>query len=145
MKHNQSGLSLIAVAIIMACLAAAAMAALYAIRYDKNPITELLKSKGAGDTINQTQQALDKAKSDLTGKPTAAAAAAESGAIRKCIIDGKTVFSNTDCPKNSQKLKLHDTAGFAPPRKPVDESASGEASATLQQKAMEKAIEKATR
>lgn len=144
-KYHQSGLSLIAVAIIMALLAVGTMAGLYAIRYNKNPVTELLGSKGVDQTLNQAGQTLDKAKSDLTGKPTAAAVAADNAAIRKCIIDGKTVFSNTDCPKSAPKMKLHDTAGFAPPPKPVEDSASSDASATLQQKAMEKAIEKATR
>ncbi len=144
-KYHQSGLSLIAVAIIMALLAAGAMATLYAIRYDKNPIKEILGSKGVNQTINQAGQTLDKAQSDLTGKPTAAAVAADNAAIRKCIIDGKTVFSNVECPKSSPKLKLHDTAGFAPPPKPAEESASSAASTTLQQQAMERAIEKATK
>ena len=139
MMHRQQGLSLIGVAIFMALLAATAMGALYWVRYERNPITDIMNG-----------QVGKSAKAPLPGaiKPAPLAAVAPppapAGPIRKCVINGKTVYSDLECPQSGEKLKLHDNQGFAPPPKPVPEEDSN-ASATVQQKAMDKAIEKATR
>ncbi len=131
--QRQRGLSLIGVAIFMAALAALAMGALYWVRYERNPVTDIMNG--------QVGKAHKSPPATAVQAP-AAPPAAPQGPIRKCVIAGKTVYSDSECPKSAEKIKLHDSKGFAPPPKPEKEA---EPEATLQQKALEKAIEKATR
>lgn len=140
MQHRQQGLSLIGVALFMAVLASVAMGCLYWMRYERNPITDIMngqvgkahKNPAAGTAASQPQP--------LAVVPPRAPA----GPIRKCVINGKTVYSDTECPKSAEKIKLHDTEGFAPPPTPKPVLDSGP-EPTLQQKELDKAIEKATR
>ena len=131
--HRQLGLSLIGVAISMGLLAACAMGALYWMRYERNPIA---------DIMNGQVGKAHKSPSATAVQASAPPPAAPQGPIRKCVIAGKTVYSDTECPKSAGQIKLHDSKGFAPPPKPETEP---EPEATLQQKALEKAIDKATR
>ena len=55
-----------------------------------------------------------------------AAASASGGQMRKCIIDGQMVVSNVDCTdqnKTSKAIKIQDSRGFEPPKKPVKPAA----------------------
>jgi len=96
MLQRQSGLSLIAVAIGMAALAAAAMFALYAIRHE-----------GKLPALPATVTA-----------PVQAAAPASSEPLRKCTINGKTVISNSDCKESGQVIRIHDSKGIESPKAP---------------------------
>lgn len=140
--RRQQGLSLIGVAIFMAILTLAAMAALYWMRFERNPITDIMNG-----TVQRPFGKLGKPAgpaSPNAGLPPQAppAPVALSTEVRKCIINGKTVFSDTECPKTASKLKLHDNT-FAAPPKPV--VAEDDASATIAQKALDKSIEKSTK
>lgn len=131
LKSRQRGLSLIQVAIVMATLAAIAMAALMSMRAEHNYFTDLANK--------------------LLGKPSAAAGAdaasaaavavvpaAPAGVLRKCTINGKTVYSDVDC-QHGQSIKAIDSKGIEAPKVPkADPAASGPQSAT------DKMIEKAT-
>jgi hypothetical protein len=145
MLHHQRGLSLLWVAIFMAALASLAMLALFSMRYDRNLAAEgwarLMHGSGSAATIKKSQQAVETAKSALTGQPKP-----DVGGVRKCIINGKVLYSNTPCPNNatSHKVELHDTQGFEAPKKPPEPKDEA-TSATPQQKALDDAIEKSTR
>ncbi|MES2261455.1 MAG: DUF4124 domain-containing protein [Pseudomonadota bacterium] len=127
MHHRQRGLSLIWVAIGMAGLAAAAMAALFSMRYGRNFFAEgvdkAVKQSGAAAVVQQ--------------------AAPAAAPLRRCVIDGKTVISDTECSNSnptSKTITVHQTRGIESPkvRKPDPADATP-------QSMQDKMIEKATR
>ncbi len=66
-----------------------------------------------------------------------------AGVLRKCVIDGKTVFSDVDCTdanSSSTVVKVHETRGIESPKVPKPEPAPDSAPT-----AQDRAIEKATR
>ncbi|MEN9866096.1 MAG: hypothetical protein RL748_1686 [Pseudomonadota bacterium] len=140
----QQGLSLIGVAIFMALLALAAMAALYWMRFERNPITDIMNGtvQRPFGKITKPAGAPNAATSGTAAQPSGPAPL--SSEVRKCIINGKTVFSDTDCPKSAEKMKLHNNS-YAPPPKPASTDADADASATLSQKAMDRAINQSTK
>ncbi len=136
MKYRQRGLSLVGVAIFSAGFAALALAALFSMRYDRNLFAEGWSkvAKLAGST--PAQPALDSARQALGG----GAPTAQGGELRKCVIDGKAVVSNTDCSdqnRSSRALKVHVTSGFEAPKVPVKVEAAATSDPML-----DKAIEK---
>ena len=112
MLNRQRGvLNLFWVAVGSALFAALAMAALFSMRYERNLFAEgaswAVKRAGASGVVDGAAMA---AKS---------AAGQADGALRKCVIGGKTVVSNTDCLENnptSQKLQNHATSGIDAPK-----------------------------
>ena len=127
---RQRGISLIAVALIMAGLAAVAVAALFSMKQERNLFAEgadkLLKKSGADAVVKQGAQAV---------QPAAAA-------LRRCLIDGKTVFSDTECAATNpttKKVVVHETRGIEAPKAPKPEAA-----ASGPESMREKMIEKAT-
>ena len=108
MLHRQRGvLNLYWVAIFSAVFAGLAMAALFSMRYERN-----LFAEGAAKVVklfnsSPVAQVVEGAKPD-------------SG-LSKCVINGKTVISNTDCAATnptSKKMVLHDTRGIEAPKAP---------------------------
>ena len=114
MLHRQSGLSLIAVAIGMAALAAAAMFGLYVMRHE-----------GKLPAMPAAVQAT-----------IAAPAPASSEPLRKCTINGKTVISNSDCKESGQVIRIHDSKGIESPKAPPPAEARPE---DMRSKMIEKA------
>jgi hypothetical protein len=117
MHQRQHGtLNLYWLAIFSAVFAAAAMAALFSMRYERNLFAEgWAKVVGAAQT-----PALETARQAVSG--AVGAPQPPSNVLRKCIIDGKKVISNVDClPENktSQVIEIHDTKGFEAPKVPV--------------------------
>jgi hypothetical protein len=101
MKRQRGALNLVWVAIVSAGVAAAAMAALWSMRYDRNLFAE----------------GVDKLAKSAPALPAQAAAP-----MRKCKIDGKTVISNTDCKdgnKTSRAIDIVATSGVEAPKAPV--------------------------
>jgi hypothetical protein len=122
------------VAIVAALVAAAAMAALWSMRSERN-----LFAEGAAALTNAApaRQALDAARAAVSSSDGA------KGALRKCVIDGKTVVSNTECldsNKTSKTIKIHDTRGFEAPKAPVAPAAGA-----TSDPALDKIIEKQLR
>jgi hypothetical protein len=110
--RRQGGqISLWLVALLMAGFAAISMAALFSMRYERNRFAEgiawLLKSPAADAVAGQARAASE-------------GAAPASGAMRKCVIDGKHVVSNVDCANaaSSKVIALHDTRGIEAPKAP---------------------------
>ena len=115
-ERQRGALNLVWVAIISAALAAAAMAALWSMRLDRNLFAEGV-SKVAGAA--PARAAIDAARGALAATAVPGAA---STVMRKCVIDGKPVVSNTDCldaNRSTRTIKIHDTRGFEAPKLPV--------------------------
>lgn len=107
MVKRQRGISLIAVALLMAGLAAVVMTALFSMKKERNLFAEgadsLLKKTGADAVVRQGGAAV---------QPAAAA-------LRRCVIDGKTVFSDTQCAAGNPTTKnvvVHETRGIEAPK-----------------------------
>ena len=118
---RQTGISLIAVVVIMGLLGAAAAFALISMRQERNLFAEGLDKVGA------------------RAAAVAGPMAAPSAPLRKCVIDGKTVVSNTECAERGKVIEIHDTRGIEAqkaPARPAPEPVQG---------ATDRAIERATR
>jgi hypothetical protein len=131
MERQRGALNLVWVAILSAVVAAAAMAALASMRYDRNLFAEgvsaLAKAAPAREAINAVTAVKD----------------GGGGAMRKCVIDGKTVISNTDCldsNRTSKAIRISDTRGFEAPKVPV-----AAASSPTSDPALDKIVEKQLR
>lgn len=86
--RNQSGtLSLAWCTALFILLSGAAMIALLWIRYERNPLTEIRQYFKYIPGV----KALTQVKSDMNPK---------SVSIRKCIVNGKTAYSNIYCGVN---------------------------------------------
>lgn len=118
---RQNGISLLAVALIMGVLGAAAVFALISMRQERNLFAE----------------GLDKAKA--TAADVAAPVAAPAAPLRKCVINGKTVISNTECADQGTVIQVHETRGIEAPKAPPKPAAEAPLGAT------DRAIERATR
>jgi hypothetical protein len=109
-QRQRGALNLIWVAILSAALAAAAMAALWSIRYERNLFAEGVSAAAKAAPVRQALDAVTAAK-EGTGGP-----------LRKCVIDGKPVVSNADCldsNKTSKTIRIHATRGIEAPKVPV--------------------------
>ena len=134
-KSRQRGLGLIQVAIVMAVMAAIAMAALMSMRAEHNYFTDI------ANKLLGKPAAPSSADGALASSPAAAAAVVPpppAGVLRKCTINGKTVYSDVDC-KSGQAIKAIDTQGIEAPKVPKPDPAS-----SAPQSATDKMIDKAT-
>lgn len=146
MKHRQRGLSLIAVALIMAGLAAVAMAGLFSMRYERNLFAEgadkLMKPAGAALKEAGVSSAVAAAASAVGASSAIAAATgnAPGAQLRRCVINGKTVFSDTECNDHAnKKIVVQETRGIEAPKVPKPAPADSSPQAMR-----DKMIEKAT-
>lgn len=117
--RQRGELNLVWVAIVSAVLAAVAMAAIWSMRHERNLFAEGVSALTGAAPARQAVGAIEAARSAVAGTP--------SGAMRKCVIDGKTVISNTDCldsNKTSKAIRITDTRGFEAPKFPVKEVAA---------------------
>lgn len=133
-KYQRGELSLFWAAVIVGVIALAAMVALMSARYERNYFAEAwsrVTKTEIAQTVQQTQQAAEKAV-----KP-------EAAGVRKCMVDGKVIYSNVECDTKdptSRKVELHDSKGFEAPKAPPAPAASQtDAPPTMQDKMIEKA------
>jgi len=119
-KKNQTGVSLVAVVVIMGLLGAAAVFALISMRNDRNLFAEGLNKVG------------EKAAA------VAAPLAPPPAPMRKCVIHGKTVISNSECGEQGKVIEIHDTHGFEAPKPPPKPAPEAQPTAT------DRAIQRAT-
>jgi hypothetical protein len=128
MLLRQRGLSLIGVAVFSIVFAGVAMTFLMGVRHDRNYFAE-----GWAKVTGKMKEA-------PLPDMVAPATANTGTALRKCVVDGKTVISNVDCTyKNptSKDIKIYDTKGFEAPKAPPPAD-----SAPRSNPAIDKAIEK---
>lgn len=122
MLERQRGvLNLYWVAIVSAGLAALAMAALYSMRYERNLFAEgwakVVQLAGASPAAGVAAGVADSARKAVAGADPAKG----DGVMRKCVVGGKTVISNTECTASnatSKVIEIHDTKGFEAPKAP---------------------------
>jgi hypothetical protein len=135
-KYQKGELSLLWAAVIIGVLTLVAMVALMSARYERNYFAEAWKrvtKTEAGQVLQQTQRATEKA------------VLQEAASIRKCVVDGKVVYSNVECDKGnptSHKVQLHDTKGLEAPKVPVASAPDKEGAPSLRDKAIEKAVQR---
>ena len=126
----QKGLSLLWTAVVVGLAALAGMVALMSARYERNYFAEgwkKLTRTEVGQVVQQTQKNVAKNQAEP---------------IKKCTIDGKVVYSNVECDKGnqtSQKVQIHDTAGFEAPKVPVA-STPEEGAPSMRDKLIDKAV-----
>lgn len=121
MKKNQTGISLVAVLVVMGVLGAAAVFALISMRQNRNLFAEGIDKVGA--------------KAAAVAAPVVSAPAAP---MRKCVINGTTVVSNTECGDKGKVIEIHDTHGFEAPKEPPKPAPEAPPGAT------DRAIQRAT-
>jgi hypothetical protein len=127
MRSRQRGaLNLVWVMVLSGLCAAVAMALLFSVRHERNLFAETWNRAGAGAV---SRQALGLANKSVAGAP-----------LRKCMVDGRRVVSNTDCSDSnpsSKLIEIHDTQGFDAPR-----PAAAAAAAPTSDPVLDKMIEK---
>jgi hypothetical protein len=119
---------LILVAVLMAAVAALAMAAIFSMRYERNLFAEGLARLGGESPVA----------APAAGAPATSAPASQ---LRRCVIDGKTVFSDTECSAanaTTRNVVVHETKGIDAPRAPKPDPADA-APQDLRAKMIEKA------
>ena len=127
----QKGLSLLWTAVVVGLVALAGMVALMSARYERNYFAEgwkRLTKTEVGQVVQQTQKGMAKTQAE---------------SIKKCTIDGKVVYSNVECGKGnptSQKVQIHDTAGFEAPKVPVAPTPEAEGAPSVRDKLIDKAV-----
>ncbi|WP_431478249.1 DUF4124 domain-containing protein [Massilia eburnea] len=104
MKQYQSGISLIAVAVIMGVLGGAAAFALISMRQERNLFAEGLNKVSA--------------KAAQAAAPVVASVTPPAAPMRKCVINGKTIVSNTECGEKGKVIEIHDSRGIEAPKEP---------------------------
>lgn len=135
MLHRQRGAyKLSHVALLSAGVAAVAMAALFSMRQERNLFAEGASKVGKLVSDSAAAAPIDSARAALSGT---------SGQMRKCVINGKAVISNTDCVDQnptSKVIKIRDTKGFEAPKKPVEPKIEDDPNA-LRNKIIEKQLQ----
>lgn len=135
-KYQKGELSLFWAAVAVGVLTLIAMMGLMSARYERNYFSEAWKritKTEVGQVIQQTQQS------------AAQAAKPESAVVRKCMVDGKVVYSNVECDNSnptSHKVQLHDTKGFDAPKAPPAPAPEAEGKPDMREKMIEKAIQR---
>jgi len=130
MKYTkQSGLSLIAVALISMLVAALGMGFLYFMRYGHLPMQDMWARFGKAAAVISNDV------KETTGLPTGSnegpgmrQAATTSEGVRRCTLDGKTVYSDTLCldtNPSTKKIKLNDSKGMEPPKTTIAKEDGG--------------------
>lgn len=134
-KYQRGELSLFWAALIVGVIALVCMGALFSMRYERNFFVEAwgrFTKSDAGKAIQQTQKA-----AEAVARPDSG-----SAEVRKCVIDGKVVYSNVECDArnvSTRKVQMHDTQGIEAPKVPQASASAQEQQPTLQDKMIEKA------
>jgi hypothetical protein len=150
--QRQRGLSLIWISVLFMLLGLVSMGFLYTIRYGHLPMQDVWSKWGKSANVigNELKNVTGIQELSLPGQNSSGvrqAATVESG-VRRCTIDGKTVYSDTACLDSnptSTNIELNDAKGFVKPPPPVEEASASNAEQDLRLKALEKALQKAQR
>lgn len=135
LNRQKGELSLLWAAVLIGVVTLVAMVGLMSARHERNYFSEAWKrmtKTEAGQVLQQTQQSAERA------------VKAESAEIRKCVIDGKVVYSNVECDisnATSRKVQLHDTKGIDAPKAPPAPAPEAEGK-DMRQKMIDKAVER---
>ena len=97
LNRQRGALSLYAVAILSAAAAALAVVALMSMRGERNLFAEGADKARASFVDSGARKALQSASDRVTGTDTR---------MKKCVIRGKTVISNTDCSDENKSTRV---------------------------------------
>lgn len=97
LNHQRGAINLYWVAILAAGMAALAMTALMSMRSERNLFAEGADKAKKMVADSPAQQVLQSARDSVTGTDSR---------MKKCIIKGKTVISNTDCAQSNKTTKV---------------------------------------
>lgn len=158
---NQRGFSLVAVAIFSMLITSLGMGFLYYMRNGHLPMQEMWSRWGkSANVIGKElknaagmQNASGESGVSTEGQGLRQAATANEG-VRRCILDGKTIYSDTLCLDNNpttKKLKLNDSSGMEPPKAAIgrdegdiaNQGNAGIAGSTANQELKKKIMEQA--
>ncbi|WP_428718452.1 hypothetical protein [Undibacterium curvum] len=153
--HKQRGMSLVAVSVLFMILGLVAMGFLYTIRYGHLPMQEVWARWGKSANVIGKELKNASGIPDSFTPATGSAPGAENmpapvtveSGVKRCVINGKTVYSDTDCHNNATAttLKLQDTQGFQKPKPAADAASASSPEQDARIKMIEKAIEKASK
>lgn len=132
-KYQRGAVSLLWCAVFVGIVTLAAMVVLMSARHERNYFAEAWKRVSGGAPA----QMLKTVKQDSVH-----AVKGEASAVRKCIVDGKVVYSNVDCLSDnpsSRTVQLHDTRGIEAPKMPAPDT--HKTPETLQQRMIEQAAQ----
>ena len=96
-NRQRGALNLYWVAILSAAMAALAMLALMSMRGERNLFAEGADKAQASFADSRAKRALQSASASVSGTDTR---------MKKCVIRGKTVISNTDCPDANKSTRV---------------------------------------
>ena len=134
--HKQRGINLVWVAVLSAAVGLLAVGTLVSMRQERNIFKEVLYKASGGKIGNPAPAGA----TGPGGSGTAAAAvlpAAPGNTLRKCVINGKTVFSDVEsAASTSQVVKSMEMQGVVAPKAPPKP-----ASAPTSNPALDKALE----
>jgi hypothetical protein len=129
LRYQHGELSLMWCAVGTALLTLAALAALYSVRYERNAFADAwayFQHSAPAQTLQNV----------------AAAAQPEAPAIQKCTVNGKVVYSNSDCNAKGaviQKVDVQYTAGIEAPKLPPAPKVEAGTPGNMTDKAIERA------
>jgi len=138
MKYQRGEVSLFWAAVVVGVVALVCMGGLFSMRYERNFFAEAwtrFTKFEAGKAVQQTQKA-----AEGVARPDGSA----GRDIRKCMINGKVVYSNIECDaKNAttRKVQLHDTQGIEAPKALQASAPPSEGQPALRDKMIEKAVQ----
>ena len=153
--HHQRGISLIAVAIVSMLVALLSMGLLYYMRNGHLPMPGMWArwGKSANVISNELKNASgvqlpgssnSNSNSNSNSTPGMRPAATVDEGVRRCTINGKTVYSDTLCTDTNpttRQVKLHDARGIEAPKTPASQATASEADEEqLKKKIMEQAL-----
>jgi hypothetical protein len=129
---KQTGLSLVVVVVLSVAVGLLAVGTLVSMRQERNIFKEILHKATAGKLGSAAPVAAGAA-------PAPQVSVTPANTLRRCTIDGKTVFSDTECAASqSTEVKPLQVKGVESP-KPPPAPASAPAQ-SLGEKAIERAV-----
>jgi hypothetical protein len=144
LAKQSGGISLLMTAVLMMGITLIGMSVLYYLRFSQWPMQESFNRWG--QSLGVIQQEVKKG-AGLVSDGADSSTLGEG--LRKCKINGKVVYSDVDCLDSNattRSLTLHDSRGFSLPTPAEKSSAlSANSGPTIQEKKIEKAIEKASK
>ncbi|MGE5623384.1 MAG: hypothetical protein ACM3WS_09540 [Bacillota bacterium] len=132
MKYQRGELSLFWAAVLVGVVTLGAVGALLSMRHERNLFGETWQRVTRSDAGQGLQRA------------AAQASRPQSAEIRKCVVDGKVMYSNVECGAGnptSRKLELRDTKGFEAPQ-PVPATPETNGPENLREKMIERAVQR---
>ena len=142
LNRQRGELSLLSCALLFGLVALVAAIGLFSMRSERNFFAEAW-SRAMHSTVGQSARQLQSAAANAVAATAVKSGAVEATEIRKCMIDGKRVYSNVECSAkspHSRKVDLHDSGGIEAPKAPPATEPEGKTPSI-----QDKMIDKATR